>query len=217
MYCPAHFQETRPEALHTLLRRYPLATLVTQGAGGLEVNLIPLLWRPGGDANGVLVGHVARANPLWHATDLALPVTAVFHGPQGYISPSWYATKPETGKVVPTWNYAVVQASGALRVHDDTVWVRNLVGDLTREHEAQFAAPWAVADAPEDFIASQLRAIVGIEIVLTALVGKFKLSQNQPPRNRAGVQAGLPAHLRPANAAQQLADWVAGAGPDLAA
>jgi transcriptional regulator len=217
MYCPAHFEEARPEALHALLRSHPLATLITQGTDGLQVNLIPLLWRPGGGQNGTLVGHVARANPLWHATDFALPVTAVFHGPQGYISPSWYATKAETGKVVPTWNYALVQATGELHVHDDPAWVHALVTELTQQHEAQFAAPWAVSDAPGDYVASQLRAIVGIEIALTALVGKFKLSQNQPERNRAGVQAGLPTVSQPGTAAQQLADWVHRAGPDLGA
>lgn len=191
MYQPSHFEETRTEVLHTLLRSHPLATLVTLTAQGLEANHIPLYLRTGGVERPTLVGHVARANPLWREADLAMPVLAIFQGPQHYISPGWYASKAEHGKVVPTWNYAVVHAKGLLRVHDDATWIRQQMQDLTTQQEAPMSAPWAVDDAPRDYTDRLVSAVVGIEIPLDSLVGKWKVSQNQPVANQATVQQGL--------------------------
>jgi len=189
MYVPAHFEEDRPEMLHALMRAHPLATIVTLTPAGLVANHIPLQFevpaRSGGP--GVLRGHVARANPLWTDAAAGVEALAVFQGPQGYISPSWYPTKKEHGKVVPTWNYCCVHAHGTLRIHDDPAWVRLLVAGLTAAHEAQMPQPWSIDDAPADFIDASLRNIVGIEIVIERLQGKWKISQNQPQRNRAGV------------------------------
>jgi len=191
MYNPSHFEETRPEVLYTLVREHPLCTLVTLNSAGLVANLIPLQLRPAAGPHGALVGHVARANPLWREHDPAQAVLAVFQGPAHYISPSWYPTKQEHGKVVPTWNYAVVQASGPLLVHDDADWIRHQVHALTQQQEAGFAAPWSVDDAPRDYTDGLLKALIGIEIPVTRWSGKWKVSQNQPPQNRDGVVSGL--------------------------
>ena len=195
MYLPSHFEESRPEVLHAFIRKYPLGLLVTHDASGLQADAIPFMLDAERGAFGTLVAHVARANPLWREARTDIESMVVFQGPQAYISPAWYATKQETGKVVPTWNYCVVQARGRLRVIDDPAWVRRLVSRLTDRHEAARAglpsAPWKVSDAPDDYIASMQRAIVGIEIELTALQGKWKLSQNRSAADRAGVAAGL--------------------------
>ena len=191
MYQPSHFEESRPEVLHALLRTHPLATLVTLTAQGLEANHIPLVLRTQGVDRPTLVGHVARANPLWRETDLATPVLAIFQGPQHYISPGWYASKAEHGKVVPTWNYAVVHAKGTLQVHDDAAWIRAQMVELTGQQEAGMARPWAVDDAPPDYTDKLLGAVVGIEIPIDSLVGKWKVSQNQPAANQVTVQQGL--------------------------
>jgi transcriptional regulator len=194
MYLPAHFEETRLDVLHDLMRGHPLGLLVTQGHGEppeLEANALPFHFDPARGAHGTLVAHVARANPLWRETRADIEVLVVFQGPQAYISPGWYATKAETGKVVPTWNYILVEARGRLRVRDDAAWVRALVSGLTDIHEAAQARPWKVADAPADYIAETQRAIVGIEIELTALKGKWKMSQNRSAADRAGVARGL--------------------------
>jgi len=192
MYLPSHFAETRAPVLQALLREHPLATLVTMGAGGLVADLVPLLFCPGAaPAPDLLQGHVARANPLWRDTDRCVEVLAVFQGPQTYISPAWYPTKREHGKVVPTWNYVVVQARGRLHIRDDAAWVHDLVSRLTRIHEAGRPQPWAVDDAPPDYVHSMLAAVVGIEIEITSLVGKWKTSANQPAANRAGVAQAL--------------------------
>lgn len=193
MYIPTQFDEPRSDVLHELIRAHPLATLITLGAQGLEANPIPLLLRQDGSPFGTLVGHVARANPLWREFDASVDALAVFQGPQAYITPSWYATKQQTGKVVPTWNYAVVQARGPLRAIEDPAWLRALLGELTAQQEAARPAPWSVDDAPRDYVDALLRAIVGIEIPVTRLSGKWKVSQNQPAANRAGVAAGLTA------------------------
>ncbi|MHB1203141.1 MAG: FMN-binding negative transcriptional regulator [Acidithiobacillus sp.] len=203
MYRPDHFEEIRPEVLRDLIRRHPLATLVVLGANGLEANHIPLYLSSATEgALGVLRGHVARANPVWR--DIMLPNTntntealAIFHGPQSYISPSWYVTKAETGKVVPTWNYAVVHAYGSLQVKDDPEWVREQIVALTRQQESGFAAPWSVADAPQEFTERLIRQVVGIEIPISRWVGKWKVSQNQPIRNRDSVIAQLEQQGRP--------------------
>lgn len=190
MYLPAHFEENRSEVLHALLRAQPFATLVTQGADGLTADHLPLQLEPGIGPFGALHGHVARANPLWRqAADSE--VLAIFHGPQAYVTPSWYPGKREHGKAVPTWNYVVAHARGRLRVIDDAAWLRRQLETLVARHEAGFADPWRIADAPPDYIDRMLTAIVGVEIVITDLTGKWKTSQNQPAANRAGVIAGL--------------------------
>jgi transcriptional regulator len=193
MYLPAHFEERRIEVLHAFVREHPFGLLVTTGADEPVANGLPFLLDPGGAAGlGVLRGHVARANPVWRdAADT--PALVVFQGPDGYISPSFYPAKAEHGKVVPTWNYAMVQARGPLRAMDDREWLRAFVGRLTERHESARATPWAVTDAPPDYVDTMLRAIVGIEIELTALVGKWKLTQNRALADRRGVVSGLEA------------------------
>ena len=195
MYLPAHFKESRPEVLHELMRTHPLGLLVTQDSSGLQADAIPFMLDPERGEFGTLVAHVARANPLWRDARTDVDSLVVFQGLQAYVSPAWYATKQETGKVVPTWNYVMVEARGRLRVIDDAAWVHALVTRLTDHHEAARTdaprAPWKVTDAPDDYIASMQRAIVGIEIELTALNGKWKVSQNRSTADRAGVAAGL--------------------------
>ncbi len=193
MYQPAQFVQPSLEAMHGLIRQQPLATLVTLANDGLNANHIPLHLSDAPLPFGTLRGHVARANPLWHDLDPGLEVLAIFHGPNTYISPSWYATKQETGKVVPTWNYTVVHAYGQLQVVDDASWLRSQLEALTNQHEAAFPEPWAVADAPHEFTEKLMEAIIGIELVITRLSGKWKVSQNQPPCNQASVAEGLSA------------------------
>jgi len=189
MYEPSHFRQDDPEALAALMREQPLAALVTVGADGLAADHIPLEYDAG---QNLLRGHVARANPLWqHAA--GQPVLAIFRGAQAYVSPSWYPSKAATHKVVPTWNYAVVHAHGTLRAVDDAPWLHDLVSRLTAHHESRSAAPWAVSDAPPDYVQQMLRAIVGIEIVVTKLVGKWKVSQNRSDADRDGTACGLEA------------------------
>jgi transcriptional regulator len=192
MYMPRHFEETRPEVLHELVRSHPLGLLITQDAGaGLSADPVPFLLEHDEAGRAVLRAHVARANPLWQAARRDVDSLVVFQGPQAYVSPGWYATKAEHGKVVPTWNYVMVQARGRLQVHEDAPWLLSLVTRLTQRHEAALPRPWAVADAPADFIDGMLRAIVGIQIPLDALVGKWKVSQNRSTADREGVAAGL--------------------------
>jgi len=199
MYMPAHFEETRVEVLHRLIHEHPLAVLVTLGSSGLNANHIPLEIDPEPAPFGTLRGHVARANPVWRDFSRDIEALTVFQGPQAYISPAWYQTKKETGKVVPTFNYIVVHAYGSLRIIEDEAWLRSLVERLTTRHESGRAEPWKVSDAPEDFIKTQLRAIVGIEMPVTRLVGKWKVSQNRPAVDREGVVRGLSA-MKDANA-----------------
>ena len=194
MYLPQHFEETRPAVLHALLRLHPLGLLITTDAQGAPVaNPLPWLLQSDRGPMGTLVGHVARANPVWQRPAGAPDALVVFQGPEGYISPNGYASKREHGKVVPTWNYAVVQARGPLVVLDEAAAAHALVSQLTARHEATQRRPWAVTDAPADYIASMLKAIVCIEIPLTALVGKYKLSQNRHEADRAGLVAALQA------------------------
>ncbi len=190
MYRPSHFVQADPAALQALMREHPLATLVHAGAGVLSADLVPLAYDA---ATNTLRGHVARANPLWRDA-AGQPVLALFHGPQAYVSPSWYASKALHHKVVPTWNYAVVQAHGRLEAIDDAGWLRELVGSLTESQEAAQAAPWRVEDAPADFVQQMLRAIVGIQIAVDRLEGKWKMSQNRDAADRDGVIAGLGTH-----------------------
>lgn len=198
MYLPKHFEQTDRGAIAALMRERPLATLVVATPDGPTADLIPLEYLPDEGEHGLLRGHVARANPLWrHAGAQAL---VVFTGPEAYISPNWYPSKQEHGKVVPTWNYTMVQARGTLRAIDDASWLREFVGRLTERHEARQAQPWSVDDAPEDYVQQMLRAIVGIEIPLASLIGKWKVGQNRGAAERAGVARGL-ADLQPAMAA----------------
>jgi transcriptional regulator len=190
VYLPKHFEQSDRAALIALMRERPLATLVVASDDGVpSADLIPLEFHADEGAQGTLRGHVARANPLWRRA--SAQALAVFTGPEAYISPGWYATKREHGKVVPTWNYTMVQASGVLRAVDDAPWLRALVGRLTDHHEAAQPAPWQVSDAPDDFVQQLLRAIVGIEIELTSLTGKWKTSQNRSAADREGVARGL--------------------------
>jgi len=191
MYTPNHFNETRAELLHHLVRDHPLGLLVTLGAQGLDANAIPFLLDAEAGRPGVLRAHVARANPVWREARTDMETLVVFQGPQAYVSPNWYPSKADNGKAVPTWNYITVHARGRLVVRDDAAWLRELVTRLTQRHEATQAKPWAVADAPPDYIDAMLRAIVGIEIPLDSLSGKWKVSQNHPAANREGVSHGL--------------------------
>lgn len=191
MYLPSHFEENRVDVLHAAIRAQPLGLLITLADAGLQANPIPFLVDAGPSPWGTLRGHVARANPLWRETRADADALIVFQGSQAYISPSMYATKAATGKVVPTWNYVTVQARGRLRAIDDAIWVRSLVERLTQTHEATRAVPWAVSDAPGDYIETMLRAIVGIEIELSALQGKWKVTQNRNAADRQGVAYGL--------------------------
>jgi transcriptional regulator len=191
MYLPKHFEETRTETLHELIRARPLATVVTLAARGLEANHIPLEIDPEPAPFGTLRGHVARANPIWRDYSPGVDALAIFVGPDAYISPSWYPSKQDGGKVVPTWNYAVVHAYGPLRIVDDAAWLRGFVEKLTNRHESRRAAPWKVSDAPADYIDKMVGAIVGIEIPIARLEGKWKVSQNRPARDREGVVQGL--------------------------
>ncbi len=214
MYVPAHFQQTDARLITALVREHPLAMLVSMQPQGLAADPLPMLLDPpagggDGDGAGTLVGHVARANPLWrHAQGQA--VLAIFSGPQAYISPGWYPSKAAHGKVVPTWNYATVHLHGRLRAIEDPVWLRRLVERLTGTHESGRLPAWSVGDAPDDYIDAMLAAIVGIEIVVTRVEAKWKLSQNRSAADRAGVVNGLGGELK--HPARVVADWVAGAG-----
>jgi len=192
MYLPRHFDESRVEPMHALMRAHPLGLLVTQGADGLQANSIPFMVDPQPTPRGTLVAHVARANTVWReAADT--PVLVVFQGPQAYVSPGWYPSKAEHGKVVPTWNYIMVQARGRLRAIEDPAALHALVSRLTATHEAAQARPWAVDDAPREYVDTMLKAIVGIRIEIEALAGKWKVSQNRSAADRSGVAAGLAA------------------------
>ena len=191
MYNPKHFQETRIEVLHECLRHCPFAALVTQTAQGLEANHIPFELDTEPSPYGTLRGHIARANPLWRESLPDTEVLAIFQGPNTYISPSWYPSKPQTGEVVPTWNYIVVHAYGPLRIVDDPAWLRSLVARLTDQHEATRLEPWRVSDAPDEYIHKMLGAIVGLEIPISRLIGKWKISQNRSEPDRQGVITGL--------------------------
>lgn len=191
MYVPKIHEELDISVLHSLVRSHPLATWVTQGDGELLANHIPFLLDPTRGELGTLVGHVARANPVWHSFSTTVNSVLVFQGAETYITPSWYPSKHAHGKAVPTWNYAVVHAHGLPRAIEDREWLLQLVNQLTDAHEAAQALPWKVSDAPQDFIESMLNAIVGIEIPITKLVGKWKVSQNRPEPDKLGVVAGL--------------------------
>ncbi len=194
MYIPAQFAETRPEELARIIAQHPLGMLVTHGAQGLDADHLPFEFDPAAGSCGQLSAHVARANPLWQSArqcPTGMPVMVVFRAADGYVSPNWYPSKHEAHRQVPTWNYEVVHAHGLLTVRDDARFVRAMVGRLTRRHEAAEPRPWKMADSAPEFIDELLRHIVGIEVTLTSLVGKRKLSQNKDARDHAGVVQAL--------------------------
>lgn len=206
MYNPPLFREDGLEAQHGLIRAHPLGLLITQGPDGLFASPLPFLLDAAASPRGTLRGHLARANP--HVRDLGDgDALVVFQGAEGYVTPSWYETKRETGKVVPTWNYAMVQVRGRPRLVEDREWLARHVADLTDRQEAGRAAPWAVSDAPERFVAGQLKGIVGVEVAIGRIEGKWKVSQNRPEADRAGVIDGLTAQGDAASLA--MADLVA--------
>jgi transcriptional regulator len=190
MYRPSAFREERLETLHGLIRAHPLGTLITAGADGLIANLVPFILVDAGH-KGMLRAHVAKANDQVNALKAGSETLVVFQGPEAYITPSWYVSKKEHGRVVPTWNYAVVQVRGTPRVIDDIDWLRRQIGALTASQEGRRAEPWSVSDAPETFIESQMRAIIGVEIPIRTIEGKWKVSQNRSAADRRGVYEGL--------------------------
>jgi transcriptional regulator len=189
VYVPRHFEQSRLDVLHAAIERIQIATLVTNGADGPYVSHIPLMLERDAGPFGKLVGHVSRANPHWK--EAGKPAVAIFFGPDGYISPNWYPTKRESGKVVPTWDYIAVHARGPLVAFDERDHLHAMVTSLTDLHEARNAHPWHVDDAPESFVESQLKGIVGIEIPIETLTGKWKLSQNRPGEDIDGVVRAL--------------------------
>ena len=191
MYLPAHFNETRVDVLHALMRAHPLATLVVSGGAGLIANHMPMETLSAPAPLGCIRGHIARANPLWREYRSDTQALAIFQGPQAYVSPSFYPSKAATGEVVPTWNYAVVHASGTLRFIHDVEWLRGFVAGLTATYEAPRSQPWQIGDAPAAYIEKMLSLIVGFEFDVASLTGKWKVSQNRPQADRRGVVKNL--------------------------
>jgi transcriptional regulator len=193
MYLPPHFTETRPDELRRMVEHNPLGALVTNGPNGLDANQIPFELDQAAGEHGVLRGHVARANPLWKELADGAEVLVIFRAMDAYISPNWYPSKQETHRHVPTWNYQVVNVHGKIRIVDDEKYVRGVVARLTRINEARTDAnkPWQMGDAPREYIDAMLRSIVGIEIVVTRMIGKSKLSQNREDRDRVGAAEEL--------------------------
>lgn len=198
MYQPPLHREGRLDVQHALIETHPFGLLISSSPDGLLANGLPFTLKREKGPFGVLKAHIARANSQWQTLD-GERVLIVFQGPLSYVSPSFYETKQETGKVVPTWNYAMVQARGTARVSADPAWLDTQINELTDRHEAGRAHPWAVDDAPDSYIQSQLRGIIGIEIPIDALEGKWKVSQNRPEADRRGVANGL-AEVNPAMA-----------------
>lgn len=191
MYLPSQFEEKDPHVLHDFIRRNPLATLITPQRGGLNAEHLPMLLETAEDNTLVLRGHVARANPVWRALDAGGDALAVFLDRGRYITPSWYASKAETGRVVPTWNYTAVHVHGNARAIEDPLWLKAFLGRLTDASESARPAPWRIADAPTAYIDAQLKAIVGIEFAVTSMTGKWKMSQNRLRKDAQGVIRGL--------------------------
>jgi transcriptional regulator len=194
MYLPPHFREDRLEVNHDLIREHPLGLLVTAGPNGLLANPIPFLVYSEEGPRGTLRAHMSRANPQWQELAAVSECLVVFQGADAYISPSLYATKRETQKVVPTWNYAAVHVWGTPRVVADPAWLHRQIRDLTDSQEHKRTPPWSVDDAPPEFIAAQAGGIIGIEIPIARIEGKWKVSQNRPEADRAGVVEGLRLH-----------------------
>jgi transcriptional regulator len=214
MYQPPHFHEDSSANQHALIRAFPLGLLVTNGPSGLIANPIPFMIDPEAGEHGVLRCHVARANSQWKEIDGQSGALVVFQGAQHYVHPGWYETKRETGKVVPTWNYTMVQVHGIPRVMDDAHWLGRQIRDLTDMMEGGYPKPWAVDDAPAPYIDGQVRGIVGIEIAISSIIGKWKVSQNRSEADRAGVVAGLEA--LPDEEAHHMAGLVGETLPDTA-
>jgi transcriptional regulator len=197
MYLPSYHEEKDLDVLHTLIQTYPLGTWVSMTDDGLDANHIPFILDKSRGELGVLRAHVARANPVWKTLSSNVPSIVTFQGPQSYITPNWYPSKQIAGKVVPTWNYTVVHAHGVATVIQDRAWILQMVSDLTDINEASTtlgasnAAAWKVSDAPEEFIQRLLAAIVGIEIPITAIKGRWKLSQDEAMEDRMGTVKGL--------------------------
>jgi len=193
LYLPAHFNETRIDVLHSLMRKHPLATLVVSGSSGLIANHMPVETLSSPAPLGCLHGHIARANPLWKEYREDTPALAIFQGPQAYVSPSFYPSKAVSGEVVPTWDYAVVHAGGTLRFIHDAEWLRAFVTQLTQTYEGPRPKPWTIGDAPARYIEKMLTLIVGFEFSISSLTGKWKVSQNRPQADRRGVVENLQA------------------------
>lgn len=208
MYLPKHFEQLDVEAMHELMQRHPLGTLITIGPDGLCADHVPLHFLKESECHGVLRGHVPRSNPVWQHTSAADEPLIIFQGPDAYITPSWYATKKETGKVVPTWNYAVVHVYGSVRAIEDAAWIRTHLEQLTDQQEGSFSDPWAVSDAPHSYTEALIASLVGIEVTITRMIGKWKVSQNRHAADREGVAAGLIRHGGPGEC--QMADLVKG-------
>jgi transcriptional regulator len=210
MYQPPHFREDDLAVQHALIKAHPLGLLVTFGSDGLEANPIPFVLEASASSLGTLKAHLSRANPQWRTFEPAQEALVVFQGPETYITPSWYAAKREHGKVVPTWNYAIVQARGRLTIRDDPDWLRQQITAMTEMQEGPRPEPWNVSDAPAPFVAAQLKGIVGIEIEITRIEGKWKVSQNRPEADRLGVSAGL--RLSQDDASHHMAELVDACG-----
>src|SRR5262245_38911085 len=209
MYVPPIYKQDDVQVLHDAIRNSGLAILVTVGADGIEASHVPMLVDPEPAPLGTLHGHVARSNPQWQRAVSDSHALAIFPGPDAYISPAWYVTKQETGKVVPTWNYVAIHASGPLRFFDDSDRLLAHVTKLTESQEGHRTAPWAVTDAPEDYIRGQLTRIIGFEMPIARLEGKWKMSQNRPAQDRVGAIEGLRRESGPAEA--PVADIIASA------
>jgi transcriptional regulator len=190
MYIPRANQEDRILVLHKLMEDQPFASLITIGSSGLFASHIPMVLEQNG-AKGQLRGHISRANTQWRDYTPSVEALAIFSGPQHYITPNWYLEKQESGKVVPTWNYVVVHAYGYLKIIEDGAWLVTHLASLTNIHEAASPVPWKIEDAPADYIASQVKGIVGLEMEVTRLEGKWKVSQNRSEQDRNGVAEGL--------------------------
>ena len=191
MYQPPHFREDDLGTQHALIRAHPLGMLITSGNSGLLANPVPFHLDGEAAEKGVLRLHLARANSQWKDIRDGASVLAVFQGADSYVTPSWYQTKQETGKVVPTWNYAIVQARGPARIVEDAGWLLAQIEAITSQHESSRPMPWSVNDAPDDFISAPLKGIVGVEIEISEIEGKWKVSQNRPVGDREGVASGL--------------------------
>jgi transcriptional regulator len=206
MHTPPQFIESRPTVLHGFIREHQFATIVAGTADGLEAEHVPLLLDASRGRNGVLQGHVARANPIWQKLPDEKDVLVIFQGPNHYVSPGWYPSKKEHGKVVPTWNYIIVHVRGSLTWQHDRVWLRELLERITDAHEHKRNVPWQITDAPADFVERMLGSIVGFEISIASVTGKWKLSQNRSAEDRAGVVQGLEAES--AVQAAEVVQWM---------
>jgi transcriptional regulator len=191
VYIPKFNQETRLDVMHALIESQPFATLVTMSNSGLFASHLPMVLAPGEGIYGTLRGHLSRANNQWRDLSPSVEALAIFSGDHHYISPNWYPEKTEDGKVVPTWNYAVVHAYGPIRIIEDPAWLLSHLTALTTQHEAPSPSPWHVSDAPADYISSQIKGIIGIELPISRIEGKWKVSQNKSERTRLAVEQGL--------------------------